>query len=104
MENVIIPEAVIEAAARMLSAFIPGITAGSLREMLNANKGEKENLAARKELTRKEAATRLGVCPRTIDRFLESGRLKARKMGHSVRIPISSIEEVLSTEYKGAKA
>lgn len=97
-----IPLEVLDTAARMLSAFAPGITADGLKEMLSAGRSENESIFTRKELTRKEAAERLGVSYRTVDRFLESGKLKSCKVGRGVRIPISSINALLNTERAGA--
>ena len=44
-----------------------------------------------------EAAQRLGVCVETVRRWIKSGKIKARKVGIRYFIPLSEIEERVST-------
>ena len=44
-------------------------------------------------LTVNETAERYKVSPRTIKRWIDSGELKARRIGRSIRIPVSSLED-----------
>lgn len=45
-------------------------------------------------LSKPEAASALGISPRMIDRFLESGRLKPVRIGRRVLIPRKQIEAI----------
>lgn len=46
-------------------------------------------------LTRKRIAERLGISDRSIDRWIKSGRLKAVKIGRSVRVAESSVDKLI---------
>ena len=46
-------------------------------------------------LTKKEAADELQVSPITIDRLRAAGKIKARRIGQKIRIPIPEIAKFL---------
>jgi excisionase family DNA binding protein len=48
-------------------------------------------------LTRAEAAAALGLHPRTLDRWLRRGRLRAIDLGGTVRIPVEETHRVAGT-------
>jgi excisionase family DNA binding protein len=97
MQN--IPENVVAAAVGLLSPFVRDLTPETLQKKLSADVIETDK-ASRTEYTRKEAAKRLGLNLRTIDNYLSSGTLKARKVGRRrVLIPADGIEALLSGEY-----
>lgn len=47
-----------------------------------------------KFLTKQEAAEQLKLSTRTIDRMIAAGELDARKIGRSVRIPASALDNI----------
>lgn len=46
-------------------------------------------------LTRKEAAEKLGISERTLDRYLKAGRIKSNKYDRAVRISKNEIDRFL---------
>ena len=49
-----------------------------------------------KYLTRKQTAWRLAVSDRSIDRWIKADRIKAIKVGRSVRIPEASVDKLIA--------
>ena len=47
-------------------------------------------------LTYREAATSLGICERSVWEMVRTGRLKAIRLGHSRRIPVTELKRLLS--------
>ena len=58
----------------------------------------------RMALTYHEAAERLALCERTVWGLVRCGKLKAARIGRSVRIPVSEIERFLSESVQAADA
>lgn len=52
----------------------------------------------------REAGRRLGVCGRTIRREIERGRLKAIRVGRSLRIRISELRRYMEQQTIGVAA
>jgi excisionase family DNA binding protein len=57
-----------------------------------------------KYMNKKEAAELLGVCPRTLERYLMSGRLRAARLDKGWRIAESDIEAFLEAEKEATQA
>jgi len=57
-----------------------------------ASSGEGPRLA----VTYHEAGDLLGVCERVVWQLVKDGRLKAVRIGRSVRIPVSELERFIS--------
>jgi excisionase family DNA binding protein len=53
-----------------------------------------ERVRPPRPLTRKQAANALGVHPRTVDRWVRRGRLRAVDLGGTVRIPAAETSRV----------
>jgi excisionase family DNA binding protein len=56
----------------------------------------RENPVSERYFTRREAADFMRVAERTVDRLLAEGRLKALRIGRSVRIRLSDVESFLA--------
>lgn len=87
------PEVVVDAAVRLLSPYFPGFTTDELQKALNSLWQKKEEEERPKAYTRKQAAKIIGVHSRTIDRYMQSGILKAYKIGAGklVRLTAESV-------------
>jgi excisionase family DNA binding protein len=48
-------------------------------------------------LSRSDAAARLGIADRTLDRLIACGQIKANRIGRAVRIKSSEIDKFIST-------
>lgn len=94
MQN--IPENVVAAAVGLLSPFVSNLTAEALLKKLSAGEGE-QNKLTRTEYTRQEASKRLGLSLRTVDDYMATGLLEARKIGRKrVLISPESVEALLT--------
>jgi len=51
-------------------------------------------------LNKKDVAERLGVSHRTVTRLIESGQLKALRIGAQVRIRVSDLEKFIAARAK----
>lgn len=93
-----IPPVVIDAAVRLLSPFAPGLTAERILKALSSEDTTGQAVV-RKEYTRKEAAARLGVVTRTIDRMIDAGKLDARRIGSKkILITRESVDALLDVK------
>lgn len=57
--------------------------------------------AAAPLLSIKQAATRLGVCTKTLIRWIEAGDLPAFKIGRQWRISRKDLDQYLNDRYQG---
>ncbi len=53
-------------------------------------------------VTYREAGDALGVCERVVWQLVKDGRLKAVRIGRSVRIPVSELERFVSESANAA--
>ena len=42
-------------------------------------------------LTKEQAAKELGISRATLDRFRQQGKIKTKKIGHQVKVPVTEI-------------
>lgn len=91
MDKNTIPANIITATVAMLSPYLPGITADELQRVLGSIRQKEEERP--KAYTRKQAAKIIGVSGRTIDRYMQSGIVKAYKIGAGklVRLTAESV-------------
>jgi excisionase family DNA binding protein len=74
------------------------------------DKGETKKVSVAKDpvepefVSIREAGRRLGVCARTIRREIERGRLKAIRVGRSLRIRISELSRYMENQTIGVPA
>jgi len=54
--------------------------------------------AERLAVSRREAATMLGISERSLDNWTKAGKLTARKIGARVLYPVQSLQEFLNTD------
>lgn len=90
-----IPSNVVAAAVGLLSPYISDLTPETLQIKLSADAGNQLK-TTRAEYTRQEAAKRLGLSLRTVDDYMATGLLEARKIGRKrVLISPESVEALL---------
>ncbi len=58
--------------------------------------GSTNSLSNRLALTYREAATSIGLSERKLWQLVHDGKLKAKRTGRAVRIPVAEIERFLS--------
>lgn len=91
-----ITPAVIQAATAMLSPYIPEISPSGLLDALKEYKATPIPPAHQKPYTRQEVADLLGLSIMTINRMMNSGKLRKIKVGlRAVRIDPASVQNLL---------
>ena len=91
-----ITPAVIQAATAMLSPYVPEISPAGLLEALKSYKKDPAPLLHQKPYTRQEVADLLGLSIMTINRMMNSGKLRRIKVGQrAVRIDPVSVQNIL---------
>ena len=93
-----IPEAILSAAVALLQPYIPGLTSEALTDALKQQTVKTEPEALEKPMTRKEVAAFLQVSVMTVQRMIRAKKLRATKIGHSVRIDPKSVRALLTYE------
>jgi len=58
-------------------------------------------ITERLALSRREAATMLGISERSLDNWTKAGKLTARKIGSRVLYPVQSLQEFLNVDSSG---
>lgn len=92
MDNLQIPQPIVEAAVAMLRPYAPDLTIEKLQTAIFREPVSDKPV---KLLTRKETAELLNVSIPTIDRMLRDGNLPRRKIRGAVRIPQSATESFI---------
>lgn len=91
-----ITPAVIQAATAMLSPYVPEISPTGLVAALREYRGTEAKEQTQRPYSRAEVADLLGMSLQTVNRFLNSGRLKRIHVGpRMVRISPESVRDLL---------
>ena len=94
-----VPRPILSAAITLLKPYVPEITAKALTHALNPPQAVAPVQAAmEKPMTRREAAEFLKVSLETVKRLMRAGKIRATKIGHSVRIDPRSVRALLAYE------
>ena len=92
-----VPDPILSAAVALLKPYVPDLTVKGLTNALTTSKpAATGHTAMEKPMTRKEAADFLQVSLETIKRLVKAGKIRAAKIGHSVRIDPKSVRALLS--------
>lgn len=93
MQNIPIPHPIAEAVIAMLRPYAPDLTPAKLESALCF---KQEATTQEQLLSRKDAAEKLNISVTTLDRMLRDGELRRLRIRGNVRIPLSSIEAIMS--------
>ena len=94
-----VPDPILSAAVTLLKPYAPEITVKTLTHALNPPKAAAPVQAAmEKPMTRREAAEFLKVSLETVKRLMRAGKIRAARIGHSVRIDPRSVRALLAYE------
>ena len=94
-----VPEPILSAAVRLLKPYAPDLTAKTLTNALTSPQTAAPVQAAmEKPMTRREAAEFLKVSLETVKRLMRAGKIRAARIGHSVRIDPRSVRALLTYE------
>lgn len=94
-----VPDPILSAAVALLKPYAPEITVKTLTNALNPPQTAAPIQAAmEKPMTRKEAAEFLQVSLETVKRLMRAGKIRATRIGHSVRIDPRSVRALLAYE------
>ena len=91
-----VPAPLLAAGVGMYSPYFPDLTANRLYDALVASTDPRTPAPLPESLTKADVCRAGKVSLQTVNRWIATGKLRAVKVGRSVRIPRAAVEELLS--------